>query len=116
MTVRTWTRRTSRTKSRGHIKRYSLAVGAACLLLAACAGRPSADDLTNSILRASAGEAVELSDAQAECIASALLDSDLEDVTISGLAENFDEPEVAVADAGDVETVVARAAVTCSGS
>lgn len=88
-----------------------LAVG-----LSACASRPSADALTDSILRASADEAIELSDDQASCIANALIDSDLEDVTVNGLVEDFDQPEVAASDAEEVEAVVATAAVTCAGS
>lgn len=84
--------------------------------LAGCADRPSNDALTDSILRASDSQAIELSNEQASCIAEALLDSDLADVTVTGLAENFDQPAVAAADADNVEAIVADAAVSCSGS
>lgn len=93
----------------------SLTVGT--LLLTACASRPSAEELTESILRASeADDTVSLTGEQAACIADELLDSDLGDTTVSGLAENFDNPEVLASDVDDVERTVAEAAILCAGS
>ncbi len=85
-------------------------------LLSSCADRPSSEALIDSILRASDSQSIELSNDQAECIAEALLDSDLADITVTGLAENFDQPAVAAADADDVEAIVSNAAVGCSGN
>ncbi len=57
-----------------------------------------------------------LTESQARCIADELLDSDLSDTTVAGLAENFDAPEVLASDADTVEQTVADAAVTCANS
>ena len=87
------------------------------LILAGCASRPSADALTQSILEAAeVDSAVSLSDTQARCIADELLDSDLSDTTVAGLAENFDQPEVLASDADSVESTVADAAIVCAES
>ncbi len=104
--------------SSGVRRKMSVLVGSALAvaLLAGCADRPSSDALTDSILRASASQAIDLTNDQAECIADALLESELNDVTVTGLAENFDQPQVAAADADDVEAIVANAAVSCSGN
>jgi len=92
----------------------ALAAGS-CGLLAGCASRPSEADLTNSILTATnaANSTVTLSSEQAVCIARALLASDLSDTTLSGLAENFDKPEVLETEADQVRPVVAAAAEQC---
>jgi hypothetical protein len=87
------------------------------LLLVGCATRPTAAELSESILRADAADdAISLTDEQAGCIADELLDSSLGNATLAGLAENFDTPDVLAADADDVEQVVADAAVACAGS
>lgn len=87
------------------------------VLLAGCASRPSADDLTQSILQAAdADSAISLTETQARCIADELLDSGLADTTVAGLAENFDAPEVLASDADSVEQTVAEAAVNCADS
>ena len=89
----------------------------ATMFLAACASRPSADALTESILEAASTDAaVALTEAQARCIADELLDSDLSDTTVAGLAENFDQPEVLASDADTVESTVADAAIVCAES
>ena len=85
-------------------------------MLTACAERPTVEQLTESILAAEAAEAVSLTDGQARCIAGELLDSDLADETLAGLAENFDTPNVLAADADDAEGVVADAAITCANA
>lgn len=88
---------------------------ASCGLLAGCASRPSEGDLTNSILTATnaADSTVTLSSEQAACIARALLASNLSDTTLSGLAEDFDKPEVLETEADQVRPVVAAAAEQC---
>lgn len=88
---------------------------ASCGLLAGCASRPSEEDLTNSILTATnaANSTVTLSSDQAACIARALLASNLSDTTLSGLAEDFDKPEVLETEADQVESAVAAAAQQC---
>ncbi len=104
----------SRNKGR---RRLAVILAAAVLLLVGCASRPSADALTESILEAAAVDAaVSLTESQARCIAEELLDSDLSDTTVAGLAENFDEPEVLASDADTVESTVADAAIVCADS
>lgn len=101
--------------------RYSMsrigfaAVGLATVgLLAGCANRPTVDELTNSILTAAnADPTVEVSTNEAKCIAEQLLDGDLSDTTLSGLADDFDQPEVLAAEADRVEPRVADAAEAC---
>jgi len=93
----------------------ALAAFGSCGLLAGCASRPSEADLTSSILTATnaANSTVTLSSEQAACIARALLASDLSDTTLSGLAEDFDKPEVLETEADQVRPVVAAAAEQC---
>jgi hypothetical protein len=95
--------------------RNLLGVVGCCWLLAACASRPSEADLTDSILTAAntAGSNVALTQEQAACIAKALLASELSDTTLSGLADNFDNPEVLEAEVADVEPAVVAAAGEC---
>lgn len=84
-------------------------------LLAGCASRPSEEDLTNSILTATnaANSTVTLSSDQAACIARALLATNLSDTTLSGLAEDFDKPEVLETEADQVKPAVEAAAAQC---
>jgi len=98
-------------------QRLAVALAGAALFLAGCASRPSADALTQSILDAAEVDAtVSLTEAQARCIADELLDSNLSDAAVAGLAENFDEPEVLASDADSVESTVAEAAIVCAQS
>ena len=90
-------------------------VAAAALLASACASRPSADELTNAILTATdADPSIEITTEQAACIATVLLESDLSDTTLSGMAEDFDNPEVLQTELNDVEPQVTAAALACS--
>lgn len=99
------------------VQRLTVLVAGAVLFLSACASRPNADALTQSILDAAELDAaVTLTEAQARCIADELLDSDLSDTTVAGLAENFDQPEVLASDADTVEATVAEAAIVCADS
>lgn len=91
-----------------------LAIGVT--LLSACAGRPAVDDLAQSVMEAGVGEGIELTESEASCIAGILDNSDLENATLAGLVENFDNPEIAAADVDRIEGVVADAAVECAGS
>ncbi len=85
-----------------------------CLALSACATRPSEEDLAEAILAATNAEpTISLSTEQASCIARELLATDLSDTTLSGLAEDFDEPEVLQTEIDDVEPAVAGAALVC---
>lgn len=85
------------------------------LMLSACASRPSEEDLTNAILTATnADPSVEVTEVQAACIARVLLESDLSDTTLSGLAEDFDNPEVLQTEINDVEPLVTTAALSCN--
>ena len=87
---------------------------AAVIGLSACASRPSEEDLTNAILVATnADPDVDVSDVYAACIASELLGSSLSDTTLSGLAENFDSPEVLETEINAVEPAVTAAALAC---
>ncbi|MEZ5407173.1 MAG: hypothetical protein R2761_04050 [Acidimicrobiales bacterium] len=88
---------------------------AGCGLLAGCASRPSEEDLTNSILTATnaADSTVTLSSEQAACIARALLATNLSDTTLSGLAQDFDKPEVLETEADRVRPAVEAAAEQC---
>jgi len=97
------------------VLRRSVAVAIGCLLLVGCANRPSADELTQSIIQAANNdETVALTDDQARCIADEIIDSDLSDTTVAGLAENFDQPRVLASDADEVEQTVADAAIICA--
>lgn len=111
------TRSTNRTKAALPSRSVSIRVaGAACglLFLAGCANRPTTTDLGESILNASESDpSIVLSSDEAECIAQLLIDSDLSDTTLSGLVENFNEPEVLAAEADDVTPAVAAAAEAC---
>lgn len=94
----------------------SIVVGlAVCgVLLIGCANRPTAQQLQESILIAAENDpTVSLSPEQARCIADRLLDTDLSDTTLDGLAANFDEPQVLSAEVNRVEPAVADAAATC---
>ncbi len=98
-------------------RRMTVLLAGGALFLAGCASRPSADALTESILEAADTDtAVSLTESQARCIADELLDSDLADTTVAGLAENFDQPEVLASDADTVEATVADAAIVCADS
>jgi hypothetical protein len=95
--------------------RTVLAIVGCCLLLVGCGSRPSEADLTASILDAANanGSKVTLSMEQATCIARELLASGLSDTTLSGLADNFDQPQVLESEASKVEPAVADAALKC---
>lgn len=95
----------------------ALVVIGTVLIGSACANRPTAADLTNSILTASERDpTVSLSPDQASCIAQRLLETDLSDTTLSGLADDFDNPEVLSAEVNRVEPAVEAAAAACVGS
>lgn len=97
------------------VQRLTVVLVGVALFLSGCASRPSADALTQSILDAAEIDAaVTLTEAQARCIADELLDSELSDTTVAGLAENFDQPEVLASDADTVEATVADAAIVCA--
>lgn len=100
----------------GPVVSMSIGLMLAVLAVAACASRPSADELTDSVLRAGTAEGIELSNEEAGCIADRLLNADLDDATLAGLADDFDNPEVSAADVDRVEAAVAEAAVECAGS
>lgn len=83
-------------------------------VVVACASVPSEQELARAILVATnADPEVDLTADQASCIAAELLASDLSDTTLSGLAEDFDNPEVLETELDDVEPLVAAAAVIC---
>jgi PBP1b-binding outer membrane lipoprotein LpoB len=86
-----------------------------CLLvLVGCATRPSHQELTDAILTATEAEPdIDLSAEEAACIATALLASDLSDTTLSGLAEDFDSPQVLEEELELVEPLVSEAANAC---
>ncbi len=87
------------------------------LAAAGCADRPSAAELTESIVRAAEADgSVELSAQEAQCIATELLGTGLSDTTLSGLAEDFDEPEVLAAESERVTPAVTDAARACIGN
>ena len=90
----------------------------ACMAgLVACATRPSAQELTDAIIIATLAEpGIDLTPAEAACIASELLNSDLSDTTLSGLAKDFDNPEVLETELNDVEPQVLAAAAACRPS
>ncbi len=84
------------------------------LVLVACANRPTTADLSESIVRAAENDAgIDVTPEQASCIADQLLASDLSDTTMSGLASDFDNPEVLAAEVNRVEPAVATAAAEC---
>ena len=91
------------------------ALAAGALLLVSCASRPSEEDLTTAILTATEADPnIEISGEQAACIARLLLESNLSDTTLSGMAEDFDNPEVLQTELDDVEPQVTAAALACS--
>ncbi len=95
------------------IRMTAVLIGAV-LVLAACADRPTAAELTESIVRAAEDDpTISLSEDQAACIAQHLLETELSDTTMSGLAENFNEPEVLSAEVGRVTPAVSEAAAAC---
>ncbi|MGF1596735.1 MAG: hypothetical protein ACFCVK_07350 [Acidimicrobiales bacterium] len=94
-------------------KLTSLAI--ACLLAAGCSSPPSQDELTEAILAATeAAPDIELSPAQASCMAERLIDSDLSETTLAGLAADFANPEVLRSETEDVERLVSAAALACA--
>ena len=96
------------------LARLALVVGACAIGVAACATTPTQDELTEAILVATNAEPnVELTSEQAACIAAELLNSGLSDTTLSGLAEDFDNPEVLETEVDDVEPLVTAAALAC---
>ena len=95
--------------------RIVIVVATAALLATSCASRPSTDELANAILTATeADPSIELTAEQAACIAGMLLESNLSDTTLSGMAEDFDNPEVLQTELDDVEPEVTAAALACS--
>ncbi len=95
--------------------RIAAIMAAAALLASSCASRPSSDELTNAILTATEADPdLDITTAQAACIAGVLLESNLSDTTLSGMAEDFDNPEVLQTELDDVEPQVTAAALACS--
>jgi len=87
---------------------------ASALVLSSCASEPSRQDLTDSIIRAVSVEpTITLTPDQARCMADVMLASDLSDTSLSGLAEDFDNPKVLETEVGKVENLVRQAADTC---
>lgn len=86
------------------------------LLLVGCGSGPSQQDLTVSILEAAtqADPVIELTEDEAACIASKLLESDLSDTTLEGLADDFDRPTVLESELDDVGPLVTGAALSCA--
>lgn len=101
--------------SKGRSPLSIVAALAVCgLAFVGCANRPTAQQLQESILIAAENDpTIALSQDQARCIADRLLDTDLSDTTLDGLAANFDEPQVLSAEVNKVEPAVADAAATC---
>ncbi|MGI9612126.1 MAG: hypothetical protein ACR2QO_04400 [Acidimicrobiales bacterium] len=89
-----------------------LAAGA--LVVSSCASRPSNEELTEAILEATqADPGIDITADQAACIAGLLLESNLSDTTLSGMAEDFDNPEVLQTELDQVEPQVTAAALAC---
>jgi hypothetical protein len=87
------------------------------LLAVGCADRPSAADLTDSIVKAAeANEAITITGDEARCIADQLLSTDLSDTTLSGLVEDFNEPQVLEAELERVNPAISDAALACIGT
>ena len=87
------------------------------LLAAGCANSPTTADLTESIVQASENHpTVAITLEEAQCIAAQLLSTDLSDTTMSGLAEDFNEPEVLSAEQDKVTPAVTDAARECVGN
>ncbi|MGH1493044.1 MAG: hypothetical protein ACRBK7_27225 [Acidimicrobiales bacterium] len=87
------------------------------LFAAGCANRPTAADLTESIVEAAENDpTVAITLEEAQCIAAQLLSTDLSDTTMSGLAANFNEPEVLSAEQSKVTPAVTDAARECVGN
>jgi|GEM_PF-5469672 len=60
------------------------------LLLTGCSSRPTQDQLSLSIIAASEDNPTsDINTDHADCVAQALLESDLSDTTLDGLAQNF---------------------------
>ncbi len=86
------------------------------LVAGGCASRPTGEDLTNSIIRAAdADPSINLTNEEATCISERLLDAELSDTTLEGLAENFDQPKVLAAEQDRIEPLVTEAAIICAG-
>lgn len=87
------------------------------LLLGACSSPPSEEQLAEAILTAIQAEPdIEVTPVQATCMAQNLLESGLSKTTLSGLASDFDNPEVLKSESEQVKDFVASAALTCVGS
>ena len=94
--------------------RIVAALAAGVLLVSSCASRPSSEELTEAILVATEADPnIEITSEQAACIAGLLLESNLSDTTLSGMAENFDNPEVLQTELDQVEPQVTAAALAC---
>jgi hypothetical protein len=85
------------------------AVATVGLTLTACSsGPPSKDDLTESLV-----ENGELPEDLADCVADALLDSDLSDDQLNAVADD-DRSNLDDGDEDDVIAVITEAGATCS--
>lgn len=96
------------------MRRAAILTTALALAMTACASRPSDTELTDAIVEASQAGNVPITDEQASCIADALLDSGLSDTSLSGLADDFSQPEVLETEVDDVEQAIATAALACT--
>ncbi len=91
-----------------------IAVAAGLCLLTSCAAQPTAQDLATSIKKASdADPTLNTSDEQSLCIAAILLEADLSDTSLSGLAKDFADPTVLVTEKKKIERTVQEAAAIC---
>ena len=98
--------------------RTLIGAAAALLALGGCGSRPSEDTLAQAILTAanSSSSTVSVSPDQARCIARSLLASKLSDTTLTGLAKDFDQPQVLESEADQVEATVSSAAQQCANT
>ncbi len=95
--------------------RLGLPLVAAGLLMAACATRPSTNELAQAIIDAAAEDPATgaVTAEEAICIADEILDAGLSDTSLSGLVEDFDNPSVLETEADEIEGIVAAAAAVC---
>ena len=98
-------------------RRALLSVGVLALVVSACASRPTVDALATSI-QSSAGTVAgaNITPEIARCIATGLLDTDLSDTTLDGLAEDFNNAEVLSTEIELTNEIVMELRFTCGAT
>ncbi len=98
------------------VRAAALAIPVVTALIAvSCASRPSETELAAAIMAATADRpGIAMTPERAGCLARGLLASNLSDTTLSGLADDFSQPEVLETETDDLEPLIAEIDAGCS--